>query len=627
MGRKITIAEWYAAQRRWPKLPAAPVSAEIEPAQVVAASPCLLTVTATATGDIPAGATFYLELPHGWGKFMGRIYPSRGVAIRGQPSAPAPGMGLLVDVFGPDGEPWHQQAEAINLDRFWLIRVVIPDALPSAATFRIIFGAPPGSPLRAQKWAQRAVFACGLDLGDGVILPADPQPAAEVIGGPPAHLSIHVPATVSAGDQLLADIAARDAAYWNPSPDAHAEIVLTADGDIDPPQSARLADGRATVRCRLRSGVAWLRAWAPDISICGHSAPIAADFLPDGQRIFFGDLHGQVYDSIGAGTHDEYFRWARDVEGLDFCAPANHYGGRCEADHETWRRCVDATNRFNEPGRFVTLVAYEWGGGEGHRNVYFRRDWGHLILPRGLTDPSADRLADLIDMHERACADFFVVPHHPNFCAPVDWSHRDDRRQRLVEICSQWGISADGPAHSVRAALAMGHRLGFVGGSDTHFGTPGRGGHGDGSLCGLTAVIAPELTREAIWDALYARRCYAVFGERMLIDFAVGAEPMGSEIDAAPGDEIWWRREISARTATATPIAAVELIRNGEIIDRRETAGARHVQLTFIDHAPLDEISLCPVETERPFTYYYLRVRTTAGHFGWSSPIWLTVLE
>jgi len=624
----MTIADWYAAQRRWPCLPAAPVTVELSPHRVVAAGPCVLTATIVAGDDLLAGATFYLELPHGWGKFMGRIYPSRGVGVRGRQPPVTPGMGLLVDLFGPEGEPWHDHAEALDLDRFWIIRVTLPDrGVRAGETFRVVFGAPPGCPLRAQKWAQRAVFACGLDLGDGVILPADPQLAVEVTGGPPAHLAVHAPATVTAAEEFGVSIEARDAAYWNPSPHCAGEVLLTAEGDIEAPQATRLAGGRTTVRCRLRGGAAWISAWAPVLGMCGRSDPIAADFLPDGRRIFFGDLHGQVYDSIGAGTHDEYFAWARDVEHLDFCAPANHYGGRCEADENTWRRCVEATNQFNEPGRFVTLVAYEWGGGEGHRNVYFRGNSGQLVLPRGLTDPSADNLADLIELHERCGADFFVVPHHPNFCSLVDWSHRDDRRQRLAEICSQWGISEEGPDHSVRAALVMGHRLGFVGGSDTHFGTPGRGGHGDGILTGLTAVIAPELTREAIWDALYARRCYAVFGERMLIDFAVTGQPMGSEVDAEPSDQIWRRREIFARVATATPIAAVELIRNGEVTERHEPTGTRCAEVTFIDDAPLDEISICPAQAERPFTYYYLRVRTTAGHLGWSSPVWFTVTE
>ena len=47
---------------------------------------------------------------------------------------------------------------------------------------------------------------------------------------------------------------------------------------------------------------------------------------------------------------------------------------------------------------------------------------------------------------------------------------------------------------------------------------------------GLVAVYAPELTREAIWDALWHRRCYATTGKRIILEFSVDGEPMGSLI-------------------------------------------------------------------------------------------------
>ena len=41
---------------------------------------------------------------------------------------------------------------------------------------------------------------------------------------------------------------------------------------------------------------------------------------------------------------------------------------------------------------------------------------------------------------------------------------------------------------------------------------------------------APELTREAVFDALHARRTYGTTGRRILLDFRVNDAPVGSEI-------------------------------------------------------------------------------------------------
>ena len=99
-----------------------------------------------------------------------------------------------------------------------------------------------------------------------------------------------------------------------------------------------------------------------------------------------------------------------------------------------------------------------------------------------------------------------------------------------------------GRGASVQDALALGHRLGFVGGTDNHYAQPGstrcpKGGvdFRDRVTGGLTAVFAPALTSEAILAALRARRCYATTGARMILDFRVEGRPMGEELETACG--------------------------------------------------------------------------------------------
>ncbi len=47
---------------------------------------------------------------------------------------------------------------------------------------------------------------------------------------------------------------------------------------------------------------------------------------------------------------------------------------------ENWQRYVKTANKFNKPGKFTALIAYEWtsipNGRNMHRNVFFRNDTG-----------------------------------------------------------------------------------------------------------------------------------------------------------------------------------------------------------------------------------------------------------
>ena len=59
---------------------------------------------------------------------------------------------------------------------------------------------------------------------------------------------------------------------------------------------------------------------------------------------------------------------------------------------------------------------------------------------------------------------------------------------------------------------------------------------------GLAAVWAAENTREALFDAMRDRQCYATTGERILIEFSINGESMGSETRARAGDAARRRR-------------------------------------------------------------------------------------
>jgi hypothetical protein len=369
--------------------------------------------------------------------------------------------------------------------------------------------------------------------------------------------------------------------------------------------------------------------------IIGRSNPIAPGFgLADqGLSVYFGELHSHCgLSGDGHRPIDFAYRYARDVTGLDFCALTDHEGGK------DWAATLRAAREFLDPGQFVTFVGYEYSRGRrfGHRNVIYRDDDGTHPTP--------------LDTHElwkdlpegRA----LVIPHHPNTHSEsgtllgrwvwTDWAAHDPRFQRLVEITQLRGsferdvpdgrdVVLGGRGSSAQDALAQGLRVGFAGGTDNHRGMPGSRLDNMGGVDprefrtgGVTAVWAPELTREALFDALHARRTYATTTARILVDFRVNDAPMGSEI-ARPADG---RVRIRAAAIGTAPLAAIEIVRNNAAVYRYEPRGAQAASFEWEDTlgsaAREGEVTL-PEGSH----YYYLRLRQEDGERAWASPVWV----
>jgi len=348
---------------------------------------------------------------------------------------------------------------------------------------------------------------------------------------------------------------------------------------------------------------------------------------PPRLSLFWGDPHIHTCLSDGAQRPDEAYAWARGCGLLDFAALADHDACWGPLEGPSWEDTQRAANDAYVPGSFVTLIGYEWstrqeGWTEGHRNVYYPGDAGPMIHSHV---PPGNTVAGLVTALRGAGA--LVVPHHPSAPQPThstDWSHLAPDTQRLVEICSKWGVSerrgGERPltnpiGTTVQEGLEAGHRVGFVGGGDTH------SSMGGGYMtetprhnllypeCGMTAVWAEELTRQAIFAALRARRCYATTGPRILVTFTVNGAAMGSEIVAASAER---PRVVKALVAGTAPITRVDVVRNN---DDAHTLRPQSTEcaLEWTDDSPLPPGG----------SFYYLRVVQSDGHMAFASPVWV----
>jgi len=464
----------------------------------------------------------------------------------------------------------------------------------------------------------------------GGFCPAGPPQQVRCLPGAPVASVLTVPSRAAQGEPLTAHLGLQDR-FGNPLPPGEGRVALAGSSwSVVARGTAELRAGdRGVIRDAIRvrgTGVHRITAHPPGGLPPAASNPVEVAASDSGLRIFWGDLHAHTGLSDGVGTPGEAYEFAQQVACLDFCALTDH---DTMLDADTWEAVCEAAAECQDPLRFVTLCGYEYTNRRhgGDRAVYHFTDNGPLLRSQ---DPEYDHPLKLLDALEPLPA--LVIPLHPaRPRAEVDWSVHSPELQRLVEVYSSggnceyagnprpvtWGTQRSFPPvaqqSTVQAALAAGHRLGLVCGSDSHCGRPGHGGwigaysKRRGYRGGLTAVLARELTRAALWDALRKRRCYGTTGARIIMHLTIDGDPMGSELRRPAGSEL----PLQARVAGTDELVAVEVLRNSEVAFTG-AAGAHEARLNESIVTPAQGVD-----------YYYLRVRQADGEMAWAGPIWV----
>lgn len=378
-------------------------------------------------------------------------------------------------------------------------------------------------------------------------------------------------------------------------------------------------------------------------------------------RLYWGDLHiHTTYSNCCAWScRDPEFAYAfaRDATHLDFAAAADHLRG-IAAEPGRWQRLKQLVKQYDDPGRFVPLLAFESShkaGYGGDNNAYFFGAEGDYFWVdredmRG-AGPAIE-LERLWQFLTETGQEWITVPHHTGragkYRSFADAVY-DPRREPLFEVYSAWGSSemrnSDFPLHAGNTdqpayfvdALRRGFRYGLIASSDDHTTLPGAESRNWGlsygaqaisgyHRMGVAALRAEKLTRDAIWQAMKRRDTYGSTLARTVLDVRIGDLTMGRQGKISPADPLRKSRRIRVRASIADQNAAdVVLIRNGLEIDRRGIQrGAAVAEVTFEDDSSLDEIAVreAPFHLE-PFVVYYVRVQTDKRETQWTSPIWL----
>jgi len=388
--------------------------------------------------------------------------------------------------------------------------------------------------------------------GNGIFLPVG-WGAVNVEGAEASKIVVTVPSIIKSGETLPVKIRVEDA-YRNFASNYSGTIQLKLDDEILTEVSLnakKTPASKVEISIPDRSGIIRLKAEDRANNLTGISNPVRIEENPE-IFLYWGELHGHTAVTDGIGTIEEFYQFARDQAFCDYAALSEH----CQwiSDRE-WQMMHDGANYFNDPGKFVALIAFEWtqrpGDGGGHHNVYFFGERCPLLRRYDYTTKQ-----ELFKGLESQLKDetVIVIPHAH---APGDWRKKDHMMERFAEIYSKQGVF-----EWFGNRFLEKNYVGFVSASDDHTGHPGNTPGVTYWRCngGLTAIYSEELSRESFWNAMEERHVYGTTGARIFLDVKLGGHCMGERFSTQQV------QELTAEVSGTDDLAKIELLRDGKVI-------------------------------------------------------------
>lgn len=238
-----------------------------------------------------------------------------------------------------------------------------------------------------------------------------------------------------------------------------------------------------------------------------------------------------------------------------------------EIDHafmqKQWAEIANCLAAREATDGFICFSGFEWQGMglDGDHNVYFKSS-GDISLP--------PRYKDLVEFYQNQ--DVIAIPHHLAYALGhrgKNWSTHNEKFSPIAEIFSHHGssesdctsIAMDRHVHmgprveetSVVAGLGRGMHVGLICSGDNHE-VPAM------TQYGRAGVWAKDLSRDAIWEALCARRTFGFTGPRIEVWTEIEGQPMGSIVETESK-----QATLHVQTRANSKIERIELYKNGRL--------------------------------------------------------------
>ena len=329
-------------------------------------------------------------------------------------------------------------------------------------------------------------------------------------------------------------------------------------------------------------------------------------------NLYFGQLHAHTDISNGAGSVEEAFQYASQVDGLDFFAVTDHSDsfdnadmGAIDADgadiSADWAAGKQAAASVTN-GDFVGLFGFEMTWPEdkqlGHISTFNTPGWQ--------TRDQADfeNVPTALENYYKALTSVpgsvsqFNHPDtvHGDFERFDHYSPQYDAVVSLLEVAGEDGV-VDCEYYDL--ALDKGWHVAPTNNQNNH-----KGQWGDASEA-RTVVLAKSLTEEALYAAMKDRRVYATQDSDLAIYYELNGTVMGSILPKSEEAEI----TVFLSDPTDEAIGNVEVVTDG---------GAVLVSEYVETPSQVLELSV-----SGGHSYYYLRITQPDGDVAVTAPVWM----
>lgn len=329
-------------------------------------------------------------------------------------------------------------------------------------------------------------------------------------------------------------------------------------------------------------------------------------------NLYFGQLHAHTDISNGAGSVEEAFQYASQVDGLDFFAVTDHSDSFDNAD----MGAIDADGADISADWAAGKQAAASVTGEDFVGLFgFEMTWpedkqlGHISTfntPGWQTRDQADfeNVPTALENYYKALT---AVPgsvsqfNHPDdihgdFERFDHYSPQYDAAVSLLEVAGEDGVVDCG---YYDRALDEGWHVAPTNNQNNH-----KGQWGDASEA-RTVVLAKSLTEEALYAAMKDRRVYATQDSDLAIYYELNGTVMGSIIPKSESAAV----TVFLSDPTDEAIGSVEVVADG---------GEGIVRQWVETPTKMLELSV-----PSGYSYYYLRVTQPDGDVAVTAPVWM----
>ncbi|WP_052447398.1 CehA/McbA family metallohydrolase [Clostridium polynesiense] len=335
-------------------------------------------------------------------------------------------------------------------------------------------------------------------------------------------------------------------------------------------------------------------------------------------NFYFGQLHSHTNYSDGQGTPEEAFKWAKETAKADFFAVTDHSNSLDNDVSATildgsssteWKNLHITADKYNETGKFAAIAGYEmtWSGSTG--------GWGHLntFNTEGFLSRNSKIGGKAIDL-PMYYNELKKVPQSisqfnhpgPTFGDFADFGYYDpqvDKVVTLIEVGNGEGaVRGSGyfPSYGeYTRALDKGWHLAPTNNQDNHK------GNWVTANTARTVVLAGDLTRESVYDALRNMRTYASEDNNLRIMYKVNNQVMGSFLSNPSALDV--NIQITDPDLKDN-IGKVSIISNGGVVVASKE---------FTSNTAEWNLKLNP-----DYSYYYLRVDQADKDIAVTAPVW-----